>query len=58
MKPVVFSVLAEIEWQFEGDDDVNWLFLIQHAAFTHKEACIVAYLEAKDAGAMRVLFWS
>jgi len=85
---VVFSVLAEIEWKFEGDDDVNWIFLVQHAAFVHKEACefllhvgtdkdrywanverkmrecectddfIAAYLEAKDAGALRVMFWS
>jgi hypothetical protein len=84
----VFSVLAEIEWKFEGDDDVNWIFLVQRAAFSHREACefllhvgtsedrhwehverqmrehgctddfIAAYLEAKDAGAMRVLYWS
>ena len=87
MTSVVFSVLAEIEWKFEGDD-VNWIFLVRRAAFSHGEACefllhvgtdkdrywanverkmrecectddfIAAYLEAKDAGAMRVLFWS
>jgi hypothetical protein len=36
---MVFSVLAEIEWKFDGDEDVNWRFLVQHAAFAHREAC-------------------
>jgi hypothetical protein len=86
------SVLVEIEWDFEGDEDnPDWAFCMKNANFVHREACefilhvgqdedgspaywrnsieemraegctpafIAAYLEAKDAGAMRVMFWS
>jgi hypothetical protein len=35
-----FSVLAEINWQFEGDEeDPNWCFCNRRANFSHREAC-------------------
>ena len=45
----VFSVLAEIEWDFDGDSDVNRRFLVEHSAFTHKEACeFIVHVGAAD----------
>jgi hypothetical protein len=35
---IVFTKLAEIEWPFEEDDD-DWRYCLEHANFSHREAC-------------------
>lgn len=34
------SILVEIEWDFEGDEDnPDWAFCMEQANFVHRDAC-------------------